>query len=90
MFDINDSDDFLHRPHRHPRADEDGYFWIMGRIDDVLNVSGHRLGTMEVESALVQSGRPDWVSKMPSQFSSPKNDNHHPTHFMWSTPHFYP
>jgi acetyl-CoA synthetase len=33
--------------------DEDGYFWIMGRIDDVLNVSGHRLGTMEIESALV-------------------------------------
>ena len=33
--------------------DVDGYFWIMGRIDDVLNVSGHRLGTMEVESALV-------------------------------------
>ena len=33
--------------------DQDGYFWIMGRIDDVLNVSGHRLGTMEVESALV-------------------------------------
>jgi len=32
--------------------DEDGYFWIMGRIDDVLNVSGHRLGTMEIESAL--------------------------------------
>ena len=48
--------------------DEDGYFWIMGRIDDVLNVSGHRLGTMEIESALVASpkvaeaavvGRPD-------------------------------
>ena len=35
------------------RRDDDGYFWIMGRIDDVLNVSGHRLGTMEVESALV-------------------------------------
>lgn len=35
------------------RRDEQGYFWIMGRIDDVLNVSGHRLGTMEVESALV-------------------------------------
>lgn len=35
------------------RIDEDGYFWIMGRIDDVLNVSGHRLGTAEVESALV-------------------------------------
>jgi acetyl-CoA synthetase len=33
--------------------DLDGYFWIMGRIDDVLNVSGHRLGTMEIESALV-------------------------------------
>lgn len=35
------------------RQDEDGYFWIMGRIDDVLNVSGHRLGTAEIESALV-------------------------------------
>ncbi len=37
--------------------DEDGYFWIMGRIDDVLNVSGHRLGTMEIESALVANPR---------------------------------
>jgi acetyl-CoA synthetase len=37
--------------------DEDGYYWIMGRIDDVLNVSGHRLGTMEVESALVSHHR---------------------------------
>ncbi|HZZ41668.1 MAG TPA: acetate--CoA ligase [Tepidisphaeraceae bacterium] len=35
------------------RRDQDGYFWIMGRIDDVLNVSGHRLGTAEVESAIV-------------------------------------
>jgi acetyl-CoA synthetase len=35
------------------RRDEDGYFWVMGRVDDVINVSGHRLGTMEVESALV-------------------------------------
>jgi len=35
------------------RRDADGYFWIMGRVDDVINVSGHRLGTMEVESALV-------------------------------------
>lgn len=35
------------------RRDDDGYFWIMGRIDDVLNVSGHRLGTAEIESALV-------------------------------------
>ncbi len=35
------------------RRDPDGYFWIMGRVDDVINVSGHRLGTMEIESALV-------------------------------------
>jgi acetyl-CoA synthetase len=35
------------------RQDEDGYFWFMGRVDDVINISGHRLGTMEVESALV-------------------------------------
>ena len=35
------------------RRDEDGYFWVMGRVDDVMNISGHRLGTMEVESALV-------------------------------------
>jgi acetyl-CoA synthetase len=35
------------------RQDEDGYFWVMGRVDDVLNVSGHRLSTMEVESVLV-------------------------------------
>jgi len=50
------------------RRDEDGYFWVMGRIDDVVNVAGHRLGTMEVESALVSHpavaeaavvGRPD-------------------------------
>ena len=50
------------------RQDADGYLWIMGRIDDVLNVSGHRLSTMEVESALVAHekvaeaavvGRPD-------------------------------
>ena len=50
------------------RRDEDGYFWIVGRLDDVLNISGHRLGTAEVESALVAHpkvaeaaavGRPD-------------------------------
>jgi acetyl-CoA synthetase len=60
-------------PHRYlagdnARQDEDGYFWIMGRIDDVLNVSGHRLSTIEIESALVSHpnvaeaaavGRPD-------------------------------
>jgi acetyl-CoA synthetase len=38
------------------RLDKDGYFWIMGRIDDVINVSGHRLGTAEIESALVSHG----------------------------------
>ena len=36
------------------RRDEDGYYWITGRVDDVINVSGHRLGTAEVESALVE------------------------------------
>ena len=50
------------------RRDQDGYLWLMGRVDDVINVSGHRLGTMEVESALVSHpavaeaavvGRPD-------------------------------
>ena len=35
------------------RRDEDGYYWITGRVDDVMNVSGHRIGTAEVESALV-------------------------------------
>ena len=35
------------------KRDKDGYFWITGRVDDVLNVSGHRLGTAEIESALV-------------------------------------
>jgi acetyl-CoA synthetase len=52
------------------RRDDNGYFWIMGRVDDVVNVSGHRLGTMEVESALVSHplvaeaavvGRPDEI-----------------------------
>jgi acetyl-CoA synthetase len=50
------------------RRDDDGYFWLMGRVDDVVNVSGHRLGTAEIESALVAHravaeaavvGRPD-------------------------------
>ncbi|MEM9215332.1 MAG: acetate--CoA ligase [Cyanobacteria bacterium P01_F01_bin.150] len=50
------------------RKDADGYFWVMGRVDDVINVSGHRLGSMEIESALVSHpavaeaavvGRPD-------------------------------
>lgn len=52
------------------RRDEDGYFWVMGRVDDVINVAGHRLSTMEIESALVSHslvaeaavvGRPDEV-----------------------------
>jgi acetyl-CoA synthetase len=42
------------------RQDADGYFWLMGRVDDVINVSGHRLGTMEVESALVAH---PWVAE---------------------------
>jgi len=50
------------------RRDKDGYYWVMGRVDDVINVSGHRLSTMEIESALVAHekvaeaavvGRPD-------------------------------
>jgi len=52
------------------RRDEDGYFWLMGRVDDVVNISGHRLGTAEIESALVAHravaeaavvGRPDEI-----------------------------
>jgi acetyl-CoA synthetase len=39
------------------RQDDDGYFWIMGRVDDVLNVAGHRLSTMEIESALVHHAK---------------------------------
>jgi acetyl-CoA synthetase len=39
------------------RIDEDGFYWLLGRVDDVLNVAGHRLGTMEVESALVDDPR---------------------------------
>jgi acetyl-CoA synthetase len=35
------------------KRDEDGYYWLLGRVDDVINVAGHRIGTMEVESALV-------------------------------------
>lgn len=43
----------IYDPEDGARCDEDGYFWIMGRLDDVINVSGHRLGTAEIESALV-------------------------------------
>ncbi len=53
------------------RQDEEGYFWILGRVDDVMNVSGHRLSTMEIESALVKHpavaeaavvGKPDEIT----------------------------
>ncbi|MBJ7900312.1 MAG: acetate--CoA ligase [Cyanobacteria bacterium RI_101] len=53
------------------RQDEEGYFWVMGRVDDVISVAGHRLGTMEIESALVSHplvveaavvGRPDEIT----------------------------
>jgi acetyl-CoA synthetase len=43
----------LYFPGDGAKRDDDGYFWILGRVDDVLNVAGHRIGTMEVESALV-------------------------------------
>ncbi|HEX9563003.1 MAG TPA: acetate--CoA ligase [Gemmatimonadaceae bacterium] len=44
----------LYFPGDGAKLDDDGYFWILGRVDDVLNVAGHRIGTMEVESALVE------------------------------------
>jgi len=62
------SDEYIYFAGDGARRDKDGYFWVMGRVDDVINVSGHRLGTMEIESALVSHqmvseaavvGRPD-------------------------------
>jgi acetyl-CoA synthetase len=47
------------------RKDDDGYFWIIGRVDDVIKVSGYRLGTAEVESALVSHPEP-WPRPPPS------------------------
>ncbi len=68
------------------RRDKDGYFWIVGRLDDVLNVSGHRLGTAEVESALVSHhavaeaavvGRPDEIKgQAPVAFVTLKSGLH--------------
>ena len=46
--------DGIYFPGDGAKLDEDGYLWILGRVDDVLNVAGHRIGTMEVESALVE------------------------------------
>ncbi|MFB6260148.1 MAG: acetate--CoA ligase, partial [Thiohalorhabdaceae bacterium] len=63
-------DQYLYLTEDEATRDEDGYFWILGRMDDVINVSGHRMGTMEIESALVSHdkvaeaavvGRPDDV-----------------------------
>ena len=63
-----DDETFIYFAGDGARRDDDGYFWVMGRVDDVINVSGHRLGTMEIESALVSHhavseaavvGRPD-------------------------------
>ena len=58
-----DADPPLYFPGDGARTDEDGNFWILGRVDDVLNVSGHRLSTMEIESALVSH---DQVIQPPS------------------------
>ncbi len=67
------------------RRDEDGYYWITGRVDDVLNVSGHRLGTAEIESAIVSSGEiaevavigvpHDIKGEAVYAFAIPKNDS---------------
>ncbi len=50
------------------RRDADGYYWITGRVDDVINVSGHRMGTAEVESALVahRQGRRSGGRRLPT------------------------
>jgi acetyl-CoA synthetase len=51
--DSDDPDDWVYSPEDGAKVDEDGYITVLGRVDDVLNVSGHRLGTMEIESAIV-------------------------------------
>ncbi|EMA03133.1 acetate--CoA ligase [Haloferax denitrificans] len=51
--DSDDPDDWVYFPEDGAKVDEDGYITVLGRVDDVLNVSGHRLGTMEIESAIV-------------------------------------
>ena len=55
------------------RRDEDGYYWITGRVDDVLNVAGHRLGTAEIESALVahQQGRRSGGRRLSARHQGP-------------------
>ena len=51
--DSEDSEDWVYFPEDGAKIDDDGYITVLGRVDDVLNVSGHRLGTMEIESAIV-------------------------------------
>jgi len=51
--DSSDPDDWVYFPEDGAKIDEDGYITVLGRVDDVINVSGHRLGTMEIESAIV-------------------------------------
>ena len=51
--DSDDPDDWVYSPEDGAKVDDDGYITVLGRVDDVLNVSGHRLGTMEIESAIV-------------------------------------
>jgi acetyl-CoA synthetase len=51
--DSGDMDDWVYFPEDGAKIDEDGYITVLGRVDDVINVSGHRLGTMEIESAIV-------------------------------------
>ncbi|GAB3410488.1 acetate--CoA ligase [Haloparvum alkalitolerans] len=51
--DSDDPDDWVYFPEDGAKIDEDGYITVLGRVDDVINVSGHRLGTMEIESAIV-------------------------------------
>ena len=71
------------------RRDEDGYFWVMGRVDDVISISGHRLGTMEIESALVSHpavaeaavvGRPDDIKGEEIFAFVTLEGNHQPSH----------
>jgi acetyl-CoA synthetase len=70
------------------RRDADGYYWLMGRVDDVINVSGHRLGTMEIESALVAHskvaeaavvGRPDELKGQAIAAFVTLEEGHEPT-----------
>ncbi|WP_148414135.1 acetate--CoA ligase [Haloferax sp. KTX1] len=51
--DSDDPDDWVYFPEDGAKVDDDGYITVLGRVDDVINVSGHRLGTMEIESAIV-------------------------------------